>query len=63
MIDPSAKWTYTKDHFAGKCDYDIFQDREFRGKIVKVVSRGETVFEDGQLDAQEGRGKYIFIKK
>lgn len=63
MIEPSAKWTYTKNNFAGKCDYDIFQNREFRGKIVKVISRGETVFEDGQLDAPEGRGKYIFIKK
>lgn len=61
FIDPNTEWTYTKKDFVSRCDYDIFENRTFKGKIVKVMSRGETVYEEGKVTADEGRGKYIGI--
>lgn len=59
FIDPDEKWTYSKDKIIGSCDYTIFEGWEFEGKIDKVFSRGELVYDNGKFDAKKGRGQFV----
>jgi dihydropyrimidinase len=58
-INPDEKWIYGKDEIIGSCDYTIFEGWEFEGKIDKVFSRGELVYDSGEFNAQKGRGQFV----
>lgn len=48
-IDLDARWKITAKHMFSKCGWTPFEGREVVGKIVKVVMRGNTVFENGNV--------------
>ncbi len=48
-IDLDAKWKLTAEHMFSKCGWTPFEGRDVVGKIVKVVLRGNIVFENGNI--------------
>ena len=40
-------------------DYDPFEGWEVRGAPRYTLSRGETVWEDGRIVSEPGRGRYV----
>ena len=51
--------TLTNDMVQSKCGWTPFHGTEVLAKVQKVVLRGETVFEDGQILAKPGSGKLL----
>lgn len=43
-------------------DYNIFEGMECHGVPVITISRGQVVYEDGQLKVEPGHGKFIHRK-
>ena len=62
IIDPNEKWIYTNKDIVGDCDYSVYDGMEFQGRIKKVFSRGELVYDNGRVNAKKGRGKFVACK-
>jgi dihydropyrimidinase len=57
--DPEAKKTITAGKQQSVIDYNVFEGMEVTGLPRMALSRGEVVYEDGTLKAEEGRGRFI----
>jgi dihydropyrimidinase len=59
IIDPEKKVRLTADNLHAKIDYSIYEDYVAEGYPILTVSRGEIVYEDGQVVGKRGRGKFL----
>jgi dihydropyrimidinase len=57
--DPSGTRTISAETHHQNIDFNIFEGMTVTGIPVVTLSRGEVVWENGQLDAARGRGQYI----
>lgn len=61
LLDPAASWQvdrakfFTKSRDAAR----LFHGRTFRGRVVRTIVRGETVYENGQIVGQRGHGQFV----
>jgi carbamoyl-phosphate synthase/aspartate carbamoyltransferase/dihydroorotase len=51
-VDSDATYTLSNDNLYTKCGWTPFAGMTVRGRVHKVILRGQTVFEEGQLQAQ-----------
>ena len=58
-IDSDARYKIHASEQHTRCGWTPFEDWPVRGRLQRVVLRGETVYEDGQVLAQPGSGKNI----
>lgn len=58
LLDPDKKVRLTADNLHSRIDYSIYEDFIAEGYPIMTVSRGEVIFEDGQITADRGRGKF-----
>ncbi len=56
-IDPDARYTITGTEQFTRCRWTPFEGYPVQGRIRRVVLRGETVFQDGEILAKPGSGK------
>jgi dihydropyrimidinase len=59
VFDPKKKKTITAKKQMSSIDYNVFEGFAVTGLPRFVLSRGEVVFADGKLDAEDGRGKFV----
>ncbi|MBN9010948.1 MAG: dihydropyrimidinase, partial [Rhizobiales bacterium] len=59
VFDPKKKKTISAKTQASAIDYNVFEGFEVTGLPRYTLSRGEIVFEDGKITAEDGRGKFI----
>ncbi|XP_075946835.1 dihydropyrimidinase-related protein 1 isoform X2 [Anarhichas minor] len=57
--DPDSSKTITAKLQQSTSEYNIFEGLECRGGPVLVLSQGRVVYEEGQLQAQQGIGRFI----
>ena len=57
--DPEREVTITNEALHHNVDYTPYEGRRLTGWPVTVISRGEVVVEDGDLQAQPGRGEFL----
>lgn len=43
----------------GNLDYTIYEEKQLKGKIQMVIKSGQTVYKNGNLNAEKGSGKYL----
>jgi len=55
-VDETAEWTIHGDTQFTKCKWTPFEGWMVTGRVEKVVLRGETAFENGQVLAKPGSG-------
>jgi carbamoyl-phosphate synthase / aspartate carbamoyltransferase / dihydroorotase len=60
-IDPDYKWVLTAANTFTRCKWTPFEGRKVKGRLRRVVLRGEVVFRDDQVLAHPGSG--INIRK
>jgi allantoinase len=59
IADLQARWTLTPDALRYKCAWSPNEGTEIRGRIVRTIVRGRTVFCDGELVGPPGFGRYL----
>ena len=59
VFDPDARRTIRATEMHSACDYDPYEGWEVTGWPETVLSRGEIVFERGELAGTPGRGKLV----
>jgi len=59
LFDPSARWTMGLETLHQATDWSAYEGIEINGRIVRVLSRGETIIDDGRIHAEKGRGRFL----
>jgi dihydropyrimidinase len=57
--DPKARKTITAGSQQSVIDYNVFEGFEVTGLPRVTLSRGDIVFADGKVDAEDGRGRFV----
>jgi dihydropyrimidinase len=57
--DPKKSKTITAKTQASAIDYNVFEGFEVTGLPRFTLSRGDIVYADGKLDAEDGRGRFV----
>lgn len=58
-VDADAEWVARGANMHTRAKWTPFEGRTMRGKVTKVVLRGETVFENGTVMAKPGSGRNV----
>jgi dihydroorotase len=58
-VDPEARTTISHEGLHTKCGWTPFEGMPVRGRVRRVVLRGQTAFEDGEIRVQPGFGRVI----
>jgi carbamoyl-phosphate synthase/aspartate carbamoyltransferase/dihydroorotase len=58
-VDPEEEWMIQADQMYTRCAWSPFEGLPVRGRVKRVVLRGETAFQDGEVTAKPGSGKNI----
>jgi dihydropyrimidinase len=58
--DPQSRCAISAARQWQRCDHTVYQGFELHGAPRLVFSRGEAVFENGKVQAAQGRGNYLF---
>jgi dihydropyrimidinase len=59
VFDPEVKHTISATTHVMNVDYDPFEGWEVQGKPRFVLSRGDTVYADGKVVSEPGRGRFL----
>jgi len=61
IVDPNAETVISKDtlHTHAREVAHLYEGRRFRGKVVRTLLAGRTVFADGAVVGEAGRGRYV----
>jgi dihydropyrimidinase len=59
LWDPQGTKTFSAKTQFSKGDFNIFEGRTVRGIPSHTVSQGRVVFANGDLRAEQGKGRYI----
>ena len=58
-VDPDAEWIARGATMHTRAKWTPFEGRTMRGKVTRVVLRGQTVFENDVVLAKPGSGKNV----
>ncbi len=58
-VDPEVEWKLGAEGSYTRSAWTPFEGQAVRGKVIRVVLRGKTAFEDGQVLAQPGSGRNV----
>lgn len=62
-VDMEISWDVCADDFHSRSGWTPFEGMKLRGKVRRVILRGEEVFRDGEVLAAPGTGKDLVGKK
>ncbi len=58
-IDPDARWEIRAAEMHSRCGWTPFEGYQVRGRVTRVVLRGQDAFKDGTVLAQPGTGRNV----
>ena len=56
-VDPDAEYTIRAADAHTRCGWTPFEGRRVRGRVERVILRGQVAYEDGKVLAQPGAGR------
>ena len=59
IIDPRQSQQIQHRHLHDNADYSPWEGFTCQGAIVRTLSRGETIFCDGNFTVKSGRGRFL----
>jgi allantoinase len=59
LVDPEARWTFDSHALQTRSGVSAYLGREFTGKVVRTIVRGQTVFVDGEVIGRPGWGHFV----
>jgi len=59
LYDPNLEWDVDPGLLFSKHKWTPFAGRAIRGKVVRTIVRGKTVYRDGEILADPGHGRFL----
>ncbi|MCC8194138.1 MAG: amidohydrolase family protein, partial [Deltaproteobacteria bacterium] len=63
VIDPHAEWAFDPSGSGSFAKWSPFAGKTVKGRIVRTVLRGKTIFADGRLLAKPGDGTFLPVRR
>jgi allantoinase len=58
LYDPDAEWTIRGTAFQGLAKWSAFEGMTCRGRVVRTLVRGVTVYDNGDFPVEPGQGRF-----
>jgi len=58
-IDPETTWEFNVAGGFTRCGWSPFEGWKVKGRLRRVILRGETAFEDGEISTEPGSGRNV----
>ena len=58
-IDETAEYTIKAKNLHSRCGWTPFENFRVKGLLKKVILRGKTVYEDGEISIEPGYGRNV----
>ena len=58
LVDPAQAWTLESGELETRSGISAYLGRRFRGKVVRTIVRGKTVFVDDEIVGEHGWGQF-----
>jgi carbamoyl-phosphate synthase/aspartate carbamoyltransferase/dihydroorotase len=62
-VDPDDVWVIRAAELHTRCDWTPYEGREVRGRVTRVVLRGDAVYADGMVTGSTGTGRNVREEK
>jgi allantoinase len=59
LVDPTKEWTFKPSDLQTRSGVSAYLGRTFRGKVVRTLVRGATVYVDGEVTGTPGWGRFV----
>ena len=59
LVDPAQQWTLGANELETRSGISPYLGRTFRGRVVRTIVRGKTVFADGEVVGEPGWGQFL----
>ncbi len=59
-VDETATWEIRGAELRSRCGWTPFEGRQVRGRVRRVILRGQEAYCDGQVLARPGTGKHLY---
>jgi allantoinase len=59
VLDPREEWVVDPDELVTDAGWSPYSGRRLRGRVRRVIGRGEELFAEGQVLAAAGRGRLV----
>ncbi len=59
LVDPQQEWVLQEHELETRSRMSAYLSRTFRGKVLRTVVRGRTVFADGEIVGEPGSGRFV----
>jgi allantoinase len=59
VVDLDKEWTLSAEQLFNKNKFSAYVGSTFKGQVERTLSRGKTVYQDGQIVAEPGYGKLL----
>lgn len=59
IVDPEQEWTLEPDELETRSGVSAYLGRKFKGKVVRTIVRGRSVFADGEVCGDAGWGRFV----
>jgi allantoinase len=59
VFDPDAEWTLDENEMHYAVGWSPYHARHVRGRVVSTWLRGRCVYEDGNIRAEPGTGRFV----
>jgi allantoinase len=63
VVDLDKEWTLTVDQLFNKNKFSAYVGSTFKGKVIRTIVRGRTVYQEGEIKVQPGYGKLLRRQK
>lgn len=59
LFDPEEIWTVSLKNLHHASDYNPFEGRRVQGQVATTLSRGEVIFQNGEVVGRRGHGQFV----
>ena len=59
LVDPEQEWTLERGELETRSGISAYLERRFRGRVVRTIVRGKTVFADTEITGTPGWGQFV----
>jgi dihydropyrimidinase len=60
VFDPDERWEINAEGLHMNTDFSPYEGWTIVGKVVATISRGEVIYADAKVNAERGRGRFLF---
>ena len=59
IVDPEQQWTLDANELETRSGVSAYLGRKFRGRVIRTIVRGKTVYVDGEVVGKPGWGGFV----